>query len=151
MLELCAPDIYRIPIPLPKSPLKYTNCYVLLGNPPLVVDTGFARPECREALLHGLAALGLQPGDCRLFLTHFHADHAGLAGLFSQQGSPVYLSAADAALAAGSEGGGPKGGLAHYARAGMPEQELSQLEQSHPGYHFAGREPVSYTLSLIHI
>lgn len=46
------PDIYRIEVPLPDNPLRYLNSYVLFGPERVaVIDTGFNRPECREALL----------------------------------------------------------------------------------------------------
>lgn len=52
------PDIYRIYVPLPDNPLKYLNCYVLISDgETLIIDTGFNRPECKQALFDGLDEL----------------------------------------------------------------------------------------------
>ena len=52
------PDIYRIYVPLPDNPLKYLNCYVLVSDgETLIIDTGFNRPECKQALFDGLDEL----------------------------------------------------------------------------------------------
>lgn len=136
--------LYRIKIPLPGSPLGYTNSYVIAAQRPLVVDTGFARPECRDALLAGLAALDLTPAGADLFLTHFHADHAGLAGLFAEAGSRVYLSRADGLLAAGAAEGGAAFGKTYFRRAGMGEEELAAIAATHPGYRYAAREKIDF-------
>ena len=50
------PRIFQIDVPLPDNPLRNLNCYVVQdGGETLIIDTGFNRPECREALLEGLA------------------------------------------------------------------------------------------------
>lgn len=75
-------NIYRIEVPLPKNPMKLLNSYLIRGTDRnLVIDTGFNRPECREALMLGLQELDVDFDHTDLFLTHLHADHSGL--LFS--------------------------------------------------------------------
>ena len=75
-------NIYRIEVPLPKNPMKLLNSYLIRGTDRnLVIDTGFNRPECREALMSGLQELDVDFDHTDLFLTHLHADHSGL--LFS--------------------------------------------------------------------
>jgi glyoxylase-like metal-dependent hydrolase (beta-lactamase superfamily II) len=55
-----------------------------------LVETGPA--SCHAALIDGLAALGLAPGDIReVFITHIHLDHAGGAGWWAQQGARVHV------------------------------------------------------------
>lgn len=60
------------------------NCYVLGTEPDAeltLVDTGIHHPDTEETLRTGLADLGVGFADVdRLFLTHWHQDHAGLAG-----------------------------------------------------------------------
>ena len=91
-----APQIFRISIELPGSPLKNLNAYVVRsGDDTLVVDTGYNRLECRELLFHGLEELGADLRRTALFLTHFHADHMGLVGDFVQAGSTVYMGRLD--------------------------------------------------------
>ena len=60
MPELIHPSLFRIVVPLPGSPLKEINSYVLTApDRNLVIDTGMNRPECREALVGGLEDLGV--------------------------------------------------------------------------------------------
>ena len=91
------PDIYRIRVDLPDNPLQYLNAYVIKGpSGNLVIDTGFNRPECKRALGQGLQELGIRlQSDTALFITHLHADHSGLVGLFAAAGCPVYMHPVD--------------------------------------------------------
>ena len=90
------PDVFCIPVALPGNPLKNLNVYVVRsGGQTLVIDTGFNRPECREALLSGLRELGVDLGRTSLFLTHLHSDHTGLVWDFIRGGSRVYMNAID--------------------------------------------------------
>lgn len=73
------PEIYQLKIPLPNSPLRYLNVYVVKTNEGnLLVDTGFNKPECYDALLMGLRELNIDMNQTILFLTHLHLDHIGL-------------------------------------------------------------------------
>ncbi|MDR2075648.1 MAG: MBL fold metallo-hydrolase [Desulfovibrio sp.] len=90
------PEIYRIFIPMPDNPLRNLNCYVLReGGECLILDTGFNRPECAQALKDGLTELGVRPERARLCLTHLHSDHSGLAGGFAARDIPIYMSGID--------------------------------------------------------
>ena len=90
------PDIFQIQIPLPENPLKSLNAYAIReGEEWLVVDTGFNRPECASALTTGLADLGVCPEHTKLFLTHLHSDHAGLAEWFADRNVPIFMGAID--------------------------------------------------------
>lgn len=90
------PDIFRIFVPLPDNPLKNLNCYVLISKGEfLIIDTGFNRPECREALFGGLTELGIDYSHARLFLTHLHGDHCGLAEYLTDKAVPAYMNAID--------------------------------------------------------
>lgn len=63
-----SPDVYRIRVVLPDNPLQYLNAYVIKGKSEnLVIDTGFNRPECREALCRGLEDLGIDLRHTSLF------------------------------------------------------------------------------------
>ena len=74
-------NIYSIFVPLPDNPLKNLNAYFIRGEGGrnLLIDTGFRRDECREALLEGLSGLGARLEDTDICLTHLHSDHSGLA------------------------------------------------------------------------
>ncbi len=92
-------NIWSFPIVLPENPLKWLNCYVIKADKPggrnLLLDTGFHRQECFEALLEGLRQLDVKPEETDVFLTHIHADHAGNAAELQEMGCKIYLSAPD--------------------------------------------------------
>lgn len=96
MHEEILKNIYRIQIPLPKSPLKILNCYIIKSNEKdgreLVIDTGFNHPECREALISGLKELDIDMARTDILLTHLHSDHTGLVPEIAGPETRVYLS-----------------------------------------------------------
>lgn len=89
-------NIYLIKVPLPDSPLRDLNSYYIKGEErSLLVDTGFRRRECREALTKGLAALGADMAKTDIFLTHMHYDHVGLAPAIAVPGTRIYMGKQD--------------------------------------------------------
>jgi glyoxylase-like metal-dependent hydrolase (beta-lactamase superfamily II) len=76
-----AAGVYRVPLPLPHDGLRAVNVYALSGEGGLVlIDSGWALAEAREALDRALAALDAGVADVRRFLvTHVHRDHYGMA------------------------------------------------------------------------
>ena len=76
-----AAGVYRIPLPLPQDGLRSVNVYALASDDGLVlIDSGWAITEARQALDAALAALGAGVGDVRRFLvTHLHRDHYAMA------------------------------------------------------------------------
>lgn len=96
MFEEILPNIFRITIPLPEHPLKTMNSYVIIARERcLVIDTGWNRFECVEALLDGLEKIGVNLARTDLFLTHIHADHAGLIGLFQKNRAKIFCGRGD--------------------------------------------------------
>ena len=90
------PNIFRIFVPLPNNPLKNLNSYVICSEgESLVIDTGFNRPECKEALTAGLEELHIDLKHTRLFLTHLHGDHTGLTEYFTGKGITAYMHQID--------------------------------------------------------
>ena len=73
----CAPDVYRIPLPLPMDGLRAVNVYAIRhGDEITVIDAGWSVPEARDVLAAALAELDAGFGDVRRFLvTHIHRDH----------------------------------------------------------------------------
>lgn len=93
MPEEILKNLYRIQIPLPKSPLKILNCYVIKGKErDLIIDTGFNHPECKESLVNGLNELEIEMSNADILLTHLHSDHTGLAPEIAVAGTRVFLS-----------------------------------------------------------
>ena len=72
-------------------------------GPLTLVDTGVATPDTREELLAGLENAGIEVDDIeQVLLTHWHEDHAGLAGwIQAESGATIRAHAADAALIEG--------------------------------------------------
>jgi hydroxyacylglutathione hydrolase len=69
-------------------------------GPVTLVDVGFDDPAVRDSLVAGLADIGLDVDDIeQVLVTHFHRDHAGLAGwLQAQSGASVHVHDRDAPL-----------------------------------------------------
>lgn len=94
----CAPDVYRIPLPLPQDGLRAVNVYALADDTGwTLVDSGWAIDEARDLLGKALAALGSGFGDVRRFLvTHAHRDHYTLASVLRREyGARVLLGAGE--------------------------------------------------------
>ncbi len=72
-----APGVHRVPLPLPADGLRAVNVYAICDGDGLVlIDSGWALQESRQALAAALATLGCGLGDVRHFLvTHVHRDH----------------------------------------------------------------------------
>jgi glyoxylase-like metal-dependent hydrolase (beta-lactamase superfamily II) len=99
MIEEVFEDIYRIEIPLPRSPLKALNAYLVRGGDRcLLVDTGMNRPECLRSLRTGLRELEADPRKTAVFVTHGHSDHLGLVSELEAEGAQLLLSGRDAAV-----------------------------------------------------
>ena len=95
-IEKVADNIYTFPIVLPNNPLKWLNCYVVSsGGRNLLIDTGFNRPECREALLGGMRQLGLAADNTDIFITHLHSDHTGNAAYLAGEGFNILMGRTD--------------------------------------------------------
>jgi len=99
MLREVYPHIYLNEIPLPKSPLKTLNNYIILAEDrALILDTGYDRKICKEALVAGIKEIGLDLKRAELVLTHMHVDHTGLAYFLWQEGCKVYIGEKDGKL-----------------------------------------------------
>ncbi|RXK55814.1 MBL fold metallo-hydrolase [Oleiharenicola lentus] len=75
-----------------------SNCYLLLGERPVLVDTG--APGDLKRILAALKAVSLKPEDLALILlTHGHSNHAGCAAeLRRRSGAQVALHIGDCPL-----------------------------------------------------
>jgi len=79
------------------------SVYLFEGDRTALVDTGLATPESRRELEAALATHGVGFADVDdVFLTHYHADHAGLAGAVADEAeATVHVHEADADLVRG--------------------------------------------------
>jgi glyoxylase-like metal-dependent hydrolase (beta-lactamase superfamily II) len=81
------------------------DVYVLDGETTALVDTGVALPDVRDDLAAGLDEYGVAVADVdEIVLTHWHPDHAVLAGeIQAAGGAEVFVHEADAPLVDGTE------------------------------------------------
>jgi glyoxylase-like metal-dependent hydrolase (beta-lactamase superfamily II) len=93
MIQEVSPQIYKIAIPLPNSPLKALNSYLIKGDGRfLLIDTGMNRQECLDAMTTALKKLDVDTTKTDFFITHVHSDHLGLTGTLKTPTSKVYFS-----------------------------------------------------------
>ncbi|MDA8371947.1 MAG: MBL fold metallo-hydrolase [Nocardiopsaceae bacterium] len=74
--------MWSVPVPIPDNPLGYTLVYVLESpSGPVLVDAGWEHEDSWQTLTSGLEKIGISISDIHgVVVTHFHADHSGLAG-----------------------------------------------------------------------
>lgn len=87
------PGLHQLKTPFPGPALPYIMPYALLGPDGVsLVDAGFGTPAATEAMTEQLARLGREPKDIkRLFITHAHPDHIGMAGWIKEQSPDVQI------------------------------------------------------------
>lgn len=135
MIEEISPDLFRIQVPLPNTPLKFLNSYVVRDpSRSLIVDTGLNHDICFEALQAGLKHIGIDPARADLFITHLHADHFGLVARLVTADTRVYFNRPEAEIIEPWEGFGPM--LEYAGRNGFPADRLHAALAAHPGSQF---------------
>lgn len=85
-------NIYQVHVPIP-FPLVSVNCYLVRDSDGWsMIDTGLHYAPAFGAWEQAFSSLGMQARDIRrIYLTHAHPDHYGLAGHFQRLSSaPVY-------------------------------------------------------------
>ncbi len=148
MPEKIFSNLFRIEVPIPHSPLKATNAYLIKGTERnLLIDTGQNRPESLSALRKGLAELSVDMHATDIFLTHMHADHSGLLPFLQTDKTRVFASKTDAdsvnyMLTSKS----PMEKLFHAAcRNGFSPEEARAAITRHPGNDVGERNPLNFT------
>ena len=89
-------NIYMETIPLPGSPLKWINSYIITdGDHGPLIDTAFNHRESEAKILSCLAEVGLTIEQTDIFLTHMHVDHSGLCERLKRPSNRVFASPLD--------------------------------------------------------
>jgi glyoxylase-like metal-dependent hydrolase (beta-lactamase superfamily II) len=132
MCQEILPNLFRLRIPLPETPLKYLNSYVIRdSDKSMIIDTGLNRKECLEAMMAGLRRVGIDLEKSDIFVTHLHADHFGSVAKLATDTSNIYFSRPEKELLESWEG---FEAMINYAgKNGYPENELRSAVDKHPG------------------
>jgi glyoxylase-like metal-dependent hydrolase (beta-lactamase superfamily II) len=148
MIEELLPDLYRVEVPLPRSPLKALNSYIVKGNGRfLIIDTGMNREECLLPMQSALKKLNVDLDRTDFFITHLHADHSGLVGVLSTDTSKIYFNKTEASFVNFQPNEDYwKKHFVFYAANGFPEDEMMSVWQWHPGYRYSSRRKITFTV-----
>jgi len=93
LIKLIKKDLYRIQIPLPDTPLKATNNYLILGKERnLWIDTAFNCQVSKDAMDQAIQELKVDMERTDIFITHKHFDHTGLVYHIASPQSRIYCS-----------------------------------------------------------
>lgn len=147
-----------MPVGFPCYPIRLGNAafegenvaYLIDAEETTLIDTAIALPDPRADLRRGLGARGLAFADVdRIVVTHWHMDHAALAGeIQAAGGATVHVHDADAALV-GDEGDARQRRDDRTRRLidawGMPEADRSELLAFMAGSDGAAGDPPTVT------
>ncbi len=130
-IQEVAEQVYGFQVPIPFK-LRDINLYLVKAEEGcLLIDTGTNTPATVDALQTHLRHLGVQWADLRyVVITHFHSDHAGLAGLVQQHTSAQIIMHTDSQRFLGlwndEEGHGPVAMApdAFFLQHGIPSPSL---------------------------
>lgn len=87
------PDVYCVRVPFVNLGSGESNCYIVRDDGDcLVVDPGAANEVGMRRVRNALFELGVAPGECKVFLTHTHFDHAESTRVLFPKGTCVYVS-----------------------------------------------------------
>jgi glyoxylase-like metal-dependent hydrolase (beta-lactamase superfamily II) len=150
-VERVRDGVWSIPVPIPNNPLRYVLVYALECRDGIaLIDAGWDDERSWQALLAGLGTAGFAIGDVRaVMVTHFHADHLGLANRVREaSGAWVALHRLDAQTAI------PPGDVAeignmmrsHLEGNGMPASTAATVVRSTPFERFAKRTAIDVLL-----
>lgn len=97
MTEKITDNFYMITLPMPFR-LQHVHVFALIHNGKVALfDTGVNTPETFAKLEHSLKSIGKAIRDIdRIYITHFHTDHCGIAGRIKElSGAVIAMSETD--------------------------------------------------------
>jgi glyoxylase-like metal-dependent hydrolase (beta-lactamase superfamily II) len=145
LIEEILPNLYKLDIPLPGSPLKAVNSYIIKGKDRnLIVDTGLDQEECMAAMQYGLRKLGVDLMKTDFFITHLHVDHFGLAKNLVTDESVVYFNRPDAEVVSSDKVWREVLKFTHIS--GFPVKELEEALEERPGYKRSEKGDLEFTI-----
>lgn len=134
-IEKVMDDIYLVEVPLPGSPLKILNSYIVKGRERhLMVDVGYNSDAGEQALNEAIAHLGIKWADTDIFLTHLHGDHTGLIGRLADRCGEIYIGEEDGFhVNMNNSDAYWEESMAAQSYLGMPKDQVLSYKE-HPGY-----------------
>lgn len=145
MAEEILPNLYKIEIPLPGSPLKALNSYLIKAQGrTLVIDTGMNREECMREMSSNLEKLDVDLKKTDFFITHIHSDHLGLVANLATDTSTVYFNQQEASVLNFHRHWQELS--AFYQSNGFPKDELKKSMESHPGHRYGLKGHVDFCI-----
>lgn len=144
MLREVYKNIYQKEIPLPNNPLKILHSYIIVSDDRnLIIDTGFNREECRQALMSALDELNIDLDKTDLFITHLHSDHSGLAAELNREGMKVYIGEIDGKIINDMTDESYWEKFNGYNKLfDLDKYDMSY--KTNPGYRYAPKHPLKY-------
>ncbi len=150
MFEEILPNLYHTEIPLPKSPLKWLNSYIVKGGDRfLIIDTGFNREECLSVMNASLQKLGVDLNKTDFFITHLHADHMGLLGTLASDSSKVYFNELESRRAYAQRTNGQahwEKQLEVYIANGFAADAARTSMMSHPAHKYQSKRKIDFVM-----
>lgn len=141
-------NLYRLEVPLPNTPLKYLNSYLIKGEERnLLVDTGLNHSKCLEAMRSGLKELSIDLEKTDILLTHFHADHSSLVTSLKTEFSTLYCGKRDSFIFSKDfvESDYWNNIQLHLLQHGFPESLLTPAFDNNPGYTHCSFASMNHT------
>jgi glyoxylase-like metal-dependent hydrolase (beta-lactamase superfamily II) len=149
MIEEILPNLYRTEIPLPKSPLKWLNSYIVKGEDRvLIIDTGFNHEECLSVMNASLQKLDVDLNKTDFFITHLHADHMGLLGTLASDNATIYFNEREAQWIYDQRAGENywQKILDVYIANGFAAEGARKSMESHPAHKYSLKRKIDFTL-----
>jgi glyoxylase-like metal-dependent hydrolase (beta-lactamase superfamily II) len=152
MFPLGELGIRRIPVPVPFPEAGGpANVYVIdeADGGVALFDSGIGTPVGETSLREGMQALGLAFRDVRrIYLSHGHIDHYGLARTLSEEsGAPVFIHEADRAKVerpADGVAASREAWRAYLTRLGLEQRDIDQISRMHQ-LHQSMARPIERT------
>ena len=146
MIEELLPNLYRMKITLPNSPLKFLNSYLVKGpERSLIIDTGMNREECLKEMTASLKQLDVDLTKTDFFITHLHADHSGLVGTLATPTSKVYFNHREASIIYQTNRW-KDFFYDFYHASGFPDKELRRAIDAHPGRRYGLKKHIDFNI-----
>jgi len=99
------------------------------------------------ALVSGLKECSVDWSQADFFITHMHADHAGLVSTLAGEGAIIYFGRADAEIIRSTATEHWEKQINFARKCGFPEEEIAKAIGSHPGRRYSPNNSLNLCVS----